>query len=201
MDRPRLPNGRNALTRLCREGHLTGNQRPQCAPRPHLGTRKCLHVGVSRHPHASPLTARRRHLAVPRGAGGDGGARREMNTFSELDAMATKRIWDGVTARIVQSELITMAIVELEPNSVVARHQHENEQLGFVIEGSIHFTVDGVSRECGPGDTWRILANVPHHAEAGRDGAVVAEVYSPVRADWAQLPDSAAQSTRWPSRS
>lgn len=122
------------------------------------------------------------------------------DTFNHLDTIRPKQIWDGVLARMVQSELITMAIVELEPNSDVLEHQHVNEQLGFVIEGSITFTVDGETRELGPGGTWRILADVPHHATAGPDGATVAEVYSPVRADWAALDSVDPVPPRWPSQ-
>lgn len=121
------------------------------------------------------------------------------DTYHELSSMPVKRIWDDVVARIVTSELITMAIVELAPNSVVPRHQHVNEQLGFVITGSLRFTVDGEVSERGPGDSWRILADVPHEVTVGHAGAVVAEVYSPVREDWAALPDSPARPPVWPT--
>lgn len=124
------------------------------------------------------------------------------DTFAELSSIPVKEIWGGdVIARIVRSELITMAIVELAPNSVVPAHQHVNEQLGFVISGSIRFTVDGETQERGPGGTWRILADVPHEATAGPDGAVVAEVYSPVREDWAALSDLPARPPQWPAGS
>jgi quercetin dioxygenase-like cupin family protein len=122
-----------------------------------------------------------------------------MTTFQELAEVAPTKIWDGVLARIVQSELLTMAIVELEPNSVVPAHQHHNEQLGFVIRGSITFTVDGQTRVFGPGGTWRILSNVPHQAAAGPEGAVVAEVYSPVRQDWAAIETGDPVPPRWPA--
>ena len=122
-----------------------------------------------------------------------------MTTFQELAEVPPTKIWDGVLARLVHSELVTMAIVELAPNSLVPVHQHHNEQLGFVIQGSLRFTVDGESREFGPGGTWRILADVPHHAEAGPDGAVVAEVYSPVRQDWVDLMTAPAVQPRWPN--
>lgn len=118
--------------------------------------------------------------------------------FHELPAMPVKRIWEGVTARVVQSELVTMAVVELAPNAAVPEHHHVNEQLGFVISGSLRFTVGGQTRERGPGEAWRILADVPHDAVAGPEGAVVAEVYSPVRADWAALPDEPAAPPVWP---
>jgi quercetin dioxygenase-like cupin family protein len=121
-------------------------------------------------------------------------------TFQELTDVPRTQIWDGVTARIVQSQLVTMAIVELEPNSVVPAHRHHNEQLGFVLRGSIQFTVDGETRDFGPGGTWCILSDVPHQAQAGPEGAVVAEVYSPVRADWAAMERLAASEPGWPGR-
>lgn len=120
------------------------------------------------------------------------------DSFPELDSLPVKQIWDDVTARTVHSELITMAIVELAPNSVVPAHHHVNEQLGFVITGSVRFTVDGETQERGPGQAWRILADVPHEVTVGPKGAVVAEVYSPVREDWAALPDNAARTPVWP---
>jgi quercetin dioxygenase-like cupin family protein len=123
------------------------------------------------------------------------------DTYRELAAMPVKQIWDGVSARLVQSELITMAVVELGPNVAVPEHHHVNEQLGFVISGSITFTVGGETEVRHTGDSWRILADVPHDAVAGPEGAVVAEVYSPVRADWAALPDSPATSPVWPASS
>lgn len=122
------------------------------------------------------------------------------DAFANLAGLPVKRIWDDVTARIIQSELITMAIVELAPNATVPGHHHPNEQLGFVIRGGVRFTVGGLTRECGPGDTWRILADVPHHVQAGPEGAVVAEVYSPVRQDWAALPDHEPGVAAWPDR-
>lgn len=82
--------------------------------------------------------------------------------------MPVKRIWEHVVARIVQSELITMAIVELAPNSVVPPRRHVNEQLGFVITGSLRFTVDGQTRDRGPGQNVQHALN-GHGAGAARE--------------------------------
>jgi quercetin dioxygenase-like cupin family protein len=40
-------------------------------------------------------------------------------------------------------------------------------------------------RTLGPGGTWRIEAKAPHTAQAGPEGAVVIDVFSPPRDDWA----------------
>jgi quercetin dioxygenase-like cupin family protein len=91
-----------------------------------------------------------------------------------------------------------LAVVELDPGAVVPEHRHENEQLGIVLSGALVFRVAEEKRELGPGETWRIAADTPHAVEAGPDGAVVIDVFSPVRSDWTALEPSERRSPRWP---
>ena len=121
-----------------------------------------------------------------------------MGDLDHVEAIAPQRVWEGVVARVVQGEQITMAVVELEPNAVVPEHRHPNEQTGLVIEGSITFTVGGDTRELGPGGTWRILGDTPHAAVAGPRGATVIDVFAPIRSDWAEIPPEEPGPPRWP---
>ena len=108
-----------------------------------------------------------------------------MSNLKDLADFPLLEIWgDEVRARRVQGERITLAIVELAPNAVVPEHRHAAEQLGMVIRGQMHFTVDGETRDLGPGGTWRILGDRPHDVVAGPEGAVVIDVFTPVRSDW-----------------
>ncbi len=93
---------------------------------------------------------------------------------------------------------MTLALLELEPNAEVPEHSHENEQLGVLIAGSLSFEIGGEKGEVSPGGTWRILANVPHSVVAGSEGAVLVEVFSPPRHDWAALPTLEPGPGRWP---
>ncbi|GAA1661576.1 cupin domain-containing protein [Fodinicola feengrottensis] len=116
----------------------------------------------------------------------------------ELAEVGRREIWDGVTARMVEGERMTLAIIEIAAGKHVPEHVHDNEQIGFVIEGTVTFTVGDQTRVLGPGGSWRILSNVPHHAEVGPEGAVVAEAYAPGRADWANLPLLGPATPIWP---
>lgn len=108
-----------------------------------------------------------------------------MSNLEDLADRPLLEIWgETVRARRVQGERITLAIVELAPNAVVPEHRHAAEQLGMVIRGRMHFTVDGETRDLGPGGTWRILGDRPHDVVAGPEGAVVIDVFTPVRSDW-----------------
>jgi quercetin dioxygenase-like cupin family protein len=123
-----------------------------------------------------------------------------MSNLKDLSDLALLEIWgDQVRARRVEGERITLAIVELAPNAVVPEHRHAAEQLGMVIRGQMHFTVDGETRDLGPGGTWRILGDRPHDVVAGPDGAVVIDVFTPIRSDWADraIVDP-APAPRWP---
>ncbi len=111
--------------------------------------------------------------------------------------MTPQQIWDGVLGRSVHGERITLGVIELDPDSLVPEHSHENEQLGLVLSGSLSFRVGEETRELGPGGTWRITANTPHEVRTGPEGAVVIDVFSPVREDWERL-EPRERPPRWP---
>jgi quercetin dioxygenase-like cupin family protein len=105
---------------------------------------------------------------------------------------------DGIIARAVEGERGTMAVVQLDPNAVSPAHHHENEQLGFVIAGSIVMRIGIEERELQAGDTYNIPSDVSHDAVAGPDGATVVDVFVPVREDWKKLDRLDPSSPRWP---
>jgi quercetin dioxygenase-like cupin family protein len=118
--------------------------------------------------------------------------------FDALPGIRAHQIFDGITARPVHGERITMAVVELDPGAVVAEHSHENEQLGIVLRGALTLRVGGEERALGPGETWCIAPNVAHSGHAGPEGAVVIDVFSLPRHDWEELDRLGARRPRWP---
>jgi quercetin dioxygenase-like cupin family protein len=122
-----------------------------------------------------------------------------MSIYGDLDSSRPIQVWDGLIARPVEGEQSTLAVVEMDPNIAVPEHSHANEQLGVLISGSMTFTVGGEVKEIGPGDTWRILGNVPHSVVSGPDGAVLVESFSPHRADWESRERLAPRPSRLPT--
>jgi len=121
-----------------------------------------------------------------------------MTAMRDLKEIPPREIWGGVLARLVEAEGLTLALVEIPPSQRVPEHRHPNVQLGFVIQGSVTFTIGEEIRTLGPGGTWRITSDVPHHVEVGPDGAIVAEAYAPARTDWAGLDQMEKATPRWP---
>ena len=118
--------------------------------------------------------------------------------LADLADLEPIQVWEGIRARRVQGDQLTLAIVELDANAIVPEHVHDSEQNGLVISGQMRFRVGDEERLLGPGGTWRILGGVPHTAQAGPDGAVVVDTFAPIRADWDALDVLALTTPRWP---
>jgi quercetin dioxygenase-like cupin family protein len=124
-----------------------------------------------------------------------------VSNLVDIETRPVIDVWgEVVRARRIDGERITLAVVELAPDAVVPGHRHENEQLGMVITGSITFTIGDERRELGPGGTWRIPSDTPHQASVGPAGAVVIDIFAPVRADWDVLPSNEPSLPAWPTR-
>ncbi|CAN5166516.1 cupin domain-containing protein [soil metagenome] len=121
-----------------------------------------------------------------------------MSAFDDLADLRPLGIWDGVLARMVDGDRVTLAVVELDPGSRVAEHSHDNEQLGLVVRGTVSFRVGDETRDLGPGGTWHIPPNAPHEVHAGPEGAIVIDAFGPARDDWASTERSEPQEPRWP---
>ena len=122
----------------------------------------------------------------------------QAKTFESLRDIRPHMLVEGIMARAVEGERLTMAVVELDPNAVSPNHHHENEQLGFVIAGSMVMRIGNDERELMPGDTYNIPTHVSHDAVAGPDGATVVDVFVPVREDWKKLKLADPSAPRWP---
>jgi quercetin dioxygenase-like cupin family protein len=67
-----------------------------------------------------------------------------------------------------------------------------------MLRGTLTFTIGGERRLLHAGDTYTIPADVPHDAVTGPDGAVVIDVFVPVRADWARFEKQTPAPPTWP---
>lgn len=121
-----------------------------------------------------------------------------MSAFRHVSELERLPIWPGITARNVEGRQMTFSVVELGPETTVSPHQHPNEQMGVVLRGTLHFTVGSETRELHAGDTYAIPGDVAHEARSGPEGAVVVDVFSPVRDDWGRLTPAGPAPCSWP---
>ncbi|MBU0982445.1 MAG: cupin domain-containing protein [candidate division Zixibacteria bacterium] len=89
---------------------------------------------------------------------------------------------EGVTARVMHTENITVAHVRLKAGAEVPEHSHHHEQISNLIEGELELLVDGQSNVLTPGTAIVLPSQVPHAAVARKDCYVI-DVFNPARED------------------
>jgi quercetin dioxygenase-like cupin family protein len=102
------------------------------------------------------------------------------------EEMPKEPVTDMIDRRLVTGERVMLAHVYLAKGSVVPMHQHENEQLTYILEGGLRFWIgaeDADPIEVHAGQVLAIPSSVPHKAEALEDTLDV-DVFSPPRQDW-----------------
>ncbi|MBZ5563657.1 MAG: cupin domain-containing protein [Acidobacteriia bacterium] len=99
------------------------------------------------------------------------------------DVLKQEAINDKLSRRFVSGERITMALFSFAKGGTVPRHQHDNEQLMYVLEGALKLTVGEEEVTVRGGEVLQIPSGVPHGAVA-LENTVDLEVFSPVRSDW-----------------
>jgi unsaturated pyranuronate lyase len=121
-----------------------------------------------------------------------------MSDLIDLASLPLMEVWgQAIRSRRIDGERITLAILELDAGATVPGHQHEHEQIGMCIEGSLLFRIADETREMRPVGIWRIHSGLWHEATAGPDGAVVLDVFNPTRSDW-DFPLLDPRPSRWP---
>ena len=90
----------------------------------------------------------------------------------------------GVKGRPLFGEGAMLNLIEFEPGSTVPLHNHEHEQLGFVLQGTQVLIVDGKEHAMGPMQGYVLPGGVEHSAYCGPEGALVLDVFRPVREDY-----------------
>src|SRR4029077_13981062 len=82
--------------------------------------------------------------------------------------------------QFVVGQEIMLARVLLKKGCIVPEHSHHNEQLSYILDGSLKFWIDGKEIVVHAGEVLCIPAHMPHKAEAMED-TVDLDVFNPPR--------------------
>jgi quercetin dioxygenase-like cupin family protein len=88
--------------------------------------------------------------------------------------------------RYITTERVMLAHIYLEAGSVVPYHEHENEQLTYILEGCLRFRLgDDESQvvDVHAGEVLQIPSWLPHSAEA-LEPTLDCDIFCPPRQDW-----------------
>ena len=92
------------------------------------------------------------------------------------------------TRQLVVGGQIMLARILLKKGCIVPQHSHHNEQLTYILEGALQFTIDGKEIVVKAGEALCIPPNLPHAALALEDTLDI-DVFDPPRADWLNKTD------------
>jgi quercetin dioxygenase-like cupin family protein len=89
--------------------------------------------------------------------------------------------------KLIATDRMMIAQVFLQQGALVAKHEHENEQLTWIVEGTLRLWLgedgDEEQFDVAAGEVLHIPSHVPHRAEAIEDTLDV-DIFQPPRADW-----------------
>ena len=107
--------------------------------------------------------------------------------FIDIDTVEPLHIVPGCRMRTPYGENLMLSYLEMDEGAVVPMHDHPHEQGGMLLEGRIELTIGDDTRVVDAGSLFIIPPNTPHKAVAVDGPAVVLDVFSPVREDYAEL--------------
>jgi quercetin dioxygenase-like cupin family protein len=99
------------------------------------------------------------------------------------DEIALEKVTEMLSRKIVTGEREMLAQVYLKRGCLVPMHNHEAEQMTYVLQGALKFLVAGEDITVREGEVLHIPSRVPHQAEALEDTFEL-DIFSPIRQDW-----------------
>ena len=99
------------------------------------------------------------------------------------DDIPDKQLAPGVRRRFLTADRVTIARFNLSRGAAVPIHDHDHEQVSYVVSGALEFHVDGKLVVVRAGEALQIPSWAKHGVTALEDTQVI-DVFSPVRQDW-----------------
>lgn len=96
---------------------------------------------------------------------------------------------EKIDREMLHGQKLMLARVFIKKGGHVPKHQHENEQITYILEGALKFEIDGKELVVKAGEVLCIPSNMPHEAWALED-TLDLDVFTPPREDWLNKTDA-----------
>ncbi len=104
--------------------------------------------------------------------------------YTGFDRIPVENLNPLISRQMVWGERAMLARIVLRKGAAVPEHNHENEQITYIVEGALRFTLgDGRVLTVSAGQVLVIPSNLPHSAVALED-TLDLDIFAPPRADW-----------------
>ena len=105
-------------------------------------------------------------------------------TFFTVDELPETDMLPGIVRRAVYLEHAMITFFDFEPGSVVPEHEHPHEQISYVVEGAMEFTLGDETRVLRAGEGVRCPPGVPHGAVILDEPTVALDAWYPRREEY-----------------
>jgi unsaturated pyranuronate lyase len=107
--------------------------------------------------------------------------------FVDLASIPPLEILPGCRIRTPYGRNVMLSYLEMDEGAVVPLHRHPHEQAGMLLTGRMELTIGDETRTVEAGSMFIIPPDTPHKAVAMGGPAVVLDVFSPIREDYAAM--------------
>ncbi len=83
--------------------------------------------------------------------------------FYQLKNVQEVPLVNGITMQPVYGEKCSISYLKLPASAHVHTHHHDSEQISFVLEGEVEYTIENDTKICGPQSVIVVPAKA-HHA-------------------------------------
>jgi len=113
-------------------------------------------------------------------------------TYSPWKDVELETVSPMLSRKLLTGQRMMLAQVFLKKGCIVPRHQHENEQYTYLLEGALRFWIgedEKQVQDVRAGEVLHIPSMVWHKAEALED-TLDLDVFDPPREDWLKKTDA-----------
>jgi quercetin dioxygenase-like cupin family protein len=103
--------------------------------------------------------------------------------FIDLAQQDRRTLVPGYAGVFIHTQGMTLVFWTIEAGAPLPEHAHPHEQVATVTEGQFELTVDGETRQLGPGQIAVIPPNAVHSGRAVTACQLI-DVFHPVREDY-----------------
>ena len=103
---------------------------------------------------------------------------------TDWNSIPAERIAEGIDRQMVVGQNLMICRLRFDAFVDTPVHTHPHEQMTFVMQGKVKFTIDGKAVIAAPGDVLHFPPNQRHGATMLDEEVVLIDIFSPIREDF-----------------
>lgn len=96
--------------------------------------------------------------------------------FSAFDGLPAEEMDKGILVRTLSAETIQLRHLVFEPETIIPDHQHPEEVVTMVLEGTLEMTVGDETRKVSQGEVFRVPPKTRHSGRVFSEKVVAVSI-------------------------